>query len=63
MITPHVVVGKVFMVLVFTDVAAVNVYTWGRNPNDTLGHDRSRKHPEKLELTLLPNDHITKVRP
>lgn len=43
------------------DVAAINVYTWGRNPNNTLGHDRTRKHPEKLDHTLSPGDYITKV--
>lgn len=42
-------------------VAAINVYTWGRNPNDTLGHDRTRSHPEKLDLGLPPTDRVIKV--
>ena len=31
-------------------IGAVNVYTWGSNSNVTLGHDHSRKYPEKLEF-------------
>jgi alpha-tubulin suppressor-like RCC1 family protein len=45
----------------FAAVAAVHVYTWGRNPNDTLGHDRTRNYPEKLDLGLPSTDYITKV--
>lgn len=45
----------------FTDVSAVNVYVWGRNPNVTLGHDRTRDHPEKLTFSLPPTICIIKV--
>lgn len=31
-------------------IGAVNVYMWGNNSNVTLGHDHSRKYPEKLEF-------------
>lgn len=41
-------------------VSAVNVYTWGRNSNMTLGHDHSKNHPEKLDL---PQGHtVVQVR-
>lgn len=29
-------------------VSAVNVYTWGSNPNVSLGHEHSKENPELL---------------
>ena len=34
----------------FIAVSEIGVYTWGNNSNLTLGHDHSKKHPEKLDL-------------
>ncbi len=31
-------------------VSAVNVYTWGSNPNVSLGHEHSKEYPELLEV-------------
>lgn len=32
-------------------VMGMSVYTWGSNSNVTLGHDHSRNHPERLDLS------------
>ena len=40
---------------------SVTVHTWGRNPNTTLGHDRTRDHPERLDLSLPPGTHVVQV--
>ena len=32
-------------------VIGISVYTWGSNSNVTLGHDYSRNHPERLDLS------------
>ena len=32
-------------------VVGASVYTWGSNSNVTLGHDHSRNHPERLDLS------------
>lgn len=40
---------------------SVTVYMWGRNPNTTLGHDRSREHPERLDLALPRNTRVVQV--
>ena len=47
--------------MISTAIDAINVYTWGRNPNVTLGHDRTKKYPEKLDVTLAPTDFIVKA--
>ena len=37
------------------------VHTWGRNPNTTLGHDRSRGHLERLDLPLPRDTSVVQV--
>ena len=38
------------LIYFFIAVSEIGVYTWGNNSNLTLGHDHSKKHPEKLDL-------------
>lgn len=47
------------LALYYIAVANVNLYTWGTNINTTLGHDHTRKHPEKLDMS---QQIITQVR-
>ena len=44
--------GNISPAFIFFSIAVseIGVYTWGNNTNLTLGHDHSKKHPEKLDL-------------
>jgi len=55
-------ISRVLLVVVaLAGVDCVMVHTWGRNPNTTLGHDRSKEHPEKLDLPLGGGTSVVQV--